>query len=288
MLSSTAALFVALLSSLGWAAFDAARKALVRHSSPASLVVTFGAGQLPCFLLGMLIWGAPDLDIGYLRPGLTCLAANVAANLLFFHAVKVSPISRTVPLLALTPVFAALIGYLLLDEHPSSRQWAGIALIVLGAWTLNAGQGLKGLVLGVVRERGSLYMALVAAAWAVSATNDKLALPHANVAFHASVQTGGVMLVALCWLVLTGRVGEVAQVRKHWLPLSAGVMVSVAALGLQLIAIQTLLVSLMEAIKRALGVVGSVVSGRLLFKEALTRGMLVACLLLSLGVFLLM
>lgn len=288
MLSSTVALFVALLSSLGWAAFDASRKALVRHASPASLVVVFGAGQLPCFLLAMLIWGVPDMEPGYLLPGLTCLAANVAANLLFFHAVKVSPISRTVPLLALSPVFAALIGYLWLDEHPSSRQWAGIAVIVIGAWTLNAGQGLKGLVLGVVRERGSLYMALVALAWAVSATNDKLALPHANVAFHASVQTGGVMLVALCWLLFTGRGGELLRVRKHWLALSAGVVVSVAALGLQLIAIQTLLVSLMEAIKRALGVVGSVISGRLLFKEVVTRSMLVACALLSLGVFLLM
>ena len=153
MLSGSVALVIALLSSLGWAAFDASRKGLVRHASPASLVVMFGAGQLPCFLLGMGIWGAPTLDLGYLRPGLTCLAANVAANLMFFHAVKVSPISRTVPLLALTPVFAALIGYLLLDEHPSPRQWFGIALIVLGAWTLNAGQGLKGLVLGVLKER---------------------------------------------------------------------------------------------------------------------------------------
>ncbi|MCA9640397.1 MAG: EamA family transporter [Polyangiaceae bacterium] len=288
MLSGSVALVIALLSSLGWAAFDASRKGLVRHASPASLVVMFGAGQLPCFLLGMGIWGAPTLDLGYLRPGLTCLAANVAANLMFFHAVKVSPISRTVPLLALTPVFAALIGYLLLDEHPSPRQWFGIALIVLGAWTLNAGQGLKGLVLGVLKERGSVYMALVAGAWAVSATNDKLALPHANVAFHASVQTGGVMLVALFWLLVSGRARELGEARKHWPAVGAGVVVSVAALGLQLIAIQTLLVSLMEAIKRALGVVGSVISGRLLFKEAVTRSMLVACALLSLGVFLLM
>ncbi|MGE0324246.1 MAG: DMT family transporter [Polyangiaceae bacterium] len=288
MLSGSVALVIALLSSLGWALFDASRKGLVRHASPASLVVMFGGGQLPCFLLGMLIWGAPELDAGYLRPGLTCLAANVAANLMFFHAVKVSPISRTVPLLALTPVFAALIGYLMLDEHPSLRQWLGIGLIVLGAWTLNAGQGLKGLVLGVLRERGSAYMALVAGAWAISATNDKLALPHANVAFHASVQTGGVMLVGLCWLLISGRRRELTEARKHWPAVLAGVVVSVAALGLQLIAIQTLLVSLMEAIKRALGVVGSVISGRLLFKEAVTRSMLIACALLSLGVFLLM
>ncbi|MEZ4371909.1 MAG: EamA family transporter [Polyangiaceae bacterium] len=288
MLSGSVALVIALLSSLGWALFDASRKGLVRHASPASLVVMFGGGQLPCFLLGMLIWGAPELDAGYLRPGLTCLAANVAANLMFFHAVKLSPISRTVPLLALTPVFAALIGYLMLDEHPSLRQWLGIGVIVLGAWTLNAGQGLKGLVLGVLRERGSAYMALVAGAWAISATNDKLALPHANVAFHASVQTGGVMLVALCWLIISGRRHELTEARKHWPAVLAGVVVSVAALGLQLIAIQTLLVSLMEAIKRALGVVGSVISGRLLFKEAVNRSMLIACVLLSLGVFLLM
>lgn len=287
MLAASLALVIAVLSSLGWAAFGASRKALVRHASPACLVVLFGAGQLPCFVLGVLIWGAPELSLAYVRPGLTCLVANVAANLLFFHAVKLSPISRTVPLLALTPVFAALIGYLLLDEHPSPRQWGGIGVIVLGAWSLNAGQGLKGLVLGVLRERGSLYMALVAGAWAISATNDKLALPHANVAFHASVQTGGVMLVVLIWLLVQGRGRELAAAREHWLALGVGVFVSVAALGLQLIAIQTLLVSLVEAIKRAFGVVGSVVSGRALFREPVTPSMLVACGLLSLGVFLL-
>lgn len=296
-LPSSLALGVALLSSLAWALFDASRKALVQRLSPEALVVLFGAGQLPCFLIGLGVGGAPQLGLGYLRPGMICLAANVAANLLFFHAVKRSSLSRSVPMLALTPVFTAGIGFVLLGERPSLSQLVGILLIVGGAFMLGlyaarrSGPGKapadQASQPAPESAGGPLLMAVVALCWAISATNDKLALPHANVAFHASVQTGGVMLVALCWLVLRGRAGELRQAKAHLPAVAFGVLVSVAALGLQLIAIQTVLVSLMEAIKRAIGVLASVLSGRLLFGEPITRHKLLACVLMAVGVVLL-
>lgn len=295
-LPSSLALGVALLSSVSWAMFDASRKSLVRRLSPEVLLMLFAGGQLPCFLLALGVGGAPQLDAGYLRPGMTSLVANVATNLLFFHAVKMSSMSRCVPMLALTPVFTAVIGFVWLDERPSAAQLLGISLIVGGALVLGLHAAKRPALADAAPAStsettrdsagGPALMIVVALCLAVSAINDKLALPHANVAFHASVQTGGVMLVALGWLALRGRVGELRLAKPHLGAVAFGVLVSVAALGLQLIAIQSVLVSLMESIKRALGVLASVVSGRVLFGEPVTRAKLGACLLMAVGVVL--
>lgn len=295
-LPSSLALGVALLSSLSWAMFDASRKSLVRRLSPESLLMLFASGQLPCFLLALGVGGAPQLDAGYLRPGMICLAANVSTNLLFFHAVKLSTLSRCVPMLALTPVFTAVIGFVLLDERPSGAQLLGILFIVCGAVVLGLHATPRPVAAGADASQapetardsiaGPALMIVVALSLAISAISDKLALPHANVAFHASVQTGGVMLVAFSWLALRGRLGELRLAKPHLGAVAFGVLVSVAALGLQLLAIQSVLVSLMESIKRALGVLASVLSGRVLFGEPITRNKLGACVLMAVGVVL--
>ena len=61
--------------------------------------------------------------------------------MLFLEALRRSPISRTVPFLALGVAFAALAGYLVLGEVLAARQWAGIILVVIGALSLNLEQG---------------------------------------------------------------------------------------------------------------------------------------------------
>ena len=51
-----------------------------------------------------------------------------------------------------------------------------------------------------------------------------------------------------------------------------GILAGTIAFGMQLYAIQFVHVSIFEATKRAIGLILAMVSGRLLFKEELTRG----------------
>lgn len=279
----------AFASGLSWAAVDAARKRLVRELEPAQLLFWLTLGQLP----GYAIWAVLEGDISvtpthYAPFGATALAINIAANLLFLRAVQVSPLSATIPMLALTPAATALIAWPLLGEVPRAREGVGIALVVLGTLGTNAGSTAATFVRDIVRERGALYMAAVAVLWSFNGAVDKLALEHAAVALHASVQAGGIAVAMLLWLTAGPGGGLGARrARQHagGIALCAGL--ATLAMGFQLFAFRLVFVSFVEAIKRALGSLLSVVVGRITFGEAISARKLLAIAVASAGVFLL-
>ena len=60
--------------------------------------------------------------------------AVLAVGLLFYYlALAGGQVSIIVPLTSTYPGVAALLGYIILNERPSSAQWLGILLIVTGA-----------------------------------------------------------------------------------------------------------------------------------------------------------
>ena len=65
-------------------------------------------------------------------------------------------------------------------------------------------------------------------------------------------------------------------------------LLGAAALGLQLVAVQHILVSQLETLKRAIGLVGAIVLGKLVFGEPITRVKTAAIVLMVAGVVLLM
>lgn len=179
----------------------------------------------------------------------------------------------------------------LLGELPTPVQLAGIATVVLGALFLHAGAGPGAGVLGpfraFLRERGSVLMVSVALMWSLTAVLDKVALDHASVPAHGLVQTGGVGAVLLIYLAARGRAGELADARHRPLVMGLAVVFATAAIAFQLLAIRVLLVALVETIKRAVGMISSVVLGRVLFGEAFTTRKMLAVLLMSVGTALL-
>ncbi len=65
-----------------------------------------------------------------------CLLVGVFSNAIGYgidqFTMRRIPIRRFSLLLALLPVTAALIGWLVLDQQPSTIEWAGIALVLVG------------------------------------------------------------------------------------------------------------------------------------------------------------
>lgn len=281
-------ILLALGAALGWAGLDASRKVLVRDLAPTVLVVWLTVGQALPFLVWSLAvgrWPEP----GYAAPGLACLGLNVLANVAFVQAVKVSPLSLTIPYLSLTPVFTTLVAVPLLGEIPASVQLAGIGAVVIGALLLHgggakeAGAGWLGPFRAFARERGSVLMTGVALLWSLTAALDKVALAHAPVPFHALVQTGGVGALLLVLLGAQRRLPELGQVRRRPGAYALAVVFAVAGVALGLLAIQLVLVALVETIKRAVGMTMSVLVGRALFGEPVTAAKLVAVALMVAG-----
>lgn len=270
-----------------WAALDVVRKAIVRHGSPLAVAVALSAGQVPFFLAWALWDGTWVTTEVYWFPAGLSIAANALAGLLFMTAVKLSPLSRTVPFLSLSPVFSAIIAIPTLGEYPDLSHWLGIALVVIGAFVLNSD------VSGSVRralgeERGAPLMVAVALLWAASTAFDKLALPHASAAAHTFILSVGVAALLLVFMLAKGRLRELRALRAAPVALQLGLVgLAVVALALQMLALQWLWVAVVETLKRGLGVIGSVLFGRIFFHEPVTPAKLTAAALMISGTALL-
>ena len=263
-------------AALCWAALDVVRKALADKASPTALAVVLLIGQSP--FLG--IWAAVDetwvVRQIYWAPALASMTMNALANVLFMRSLQLSAMSRTVPFLSLSPVFGALIAIPLLGEIPDSPHMAGFGLVVFGAFVLNSDLS-KSWWRSVFEEKGAPHMIAVAFLWSASVAFDKVALPHASPASHAFLLTTGSSLMLLSWVGFRGELGDLRAVWTAPKPLLVGLIgFAVAAVALQMLSLAWLWVAVVETLKRGLGVLGSIVFGRLFFAEPITGRKLLA------------
>ena len=267
-----------------WSALDVARKAAAGRASPTGLAVFLLLGQIP-LLAAWAMWDrswVADLQ-RYWVPAVASMFLNALANVFFMRSVQLSPLSRTVPFLSLTPVVSALAAIPLLGEVPDVVHWSGVGLVVAGAFILNSDLA-DGLWDSLTEERGAPYMIAVAVLWSFSTALDKRALPHASPAAHAFVLSTGSAAILVTWLAVRGRLRELRGVLDVRSSLLVGMVgFGVVALGLQFVALKTLWVSVLETLKRAFGVLGSIAFGRVFFREAVTSRKLVAAGLMILG-----
>lgn len=274
-------------SAFCWSGLDVVRKALAGRGSPTALAVFLLLGQLP-FLGAWALWDQTWVsDAGYWPPALASMSMNALANVLFMRSVQLSPLSRTVPFLSLTPVISALAAIPLLGEVPGSMHWAGISLVVLGALVLNSDLS-DSWWKSLWHEKGAPYMIAVAFLWACSTALDKRALGHASPASHAFLLSAGSATILLSWILSRGKQGELRQVLRAPTSLLVGLIgFAVAALALQMMALQWLWVAVVETLKRAFGVFGSIVFGCLFFGEPITDRKVIALALMVAGTALL-
>ena len=278
-----------IVSALAFAGLDLIRKLLAGRIDALALVFFISLGAVPLLAALLALHGLEAPSAGYVLPGLGALTLNFLASLGFVHSVKLSPLSRTIPLLSLTPVFTALTAVPLLGELPDPTQAAGILLVVVGAMALNSGSSFGGgAVRGLLREKGALIMVAVALMWAVSGPLDKLAIAHASVYFHATLMAFGVGIGALAALAWQGRLSALRSARGEAKVLLMAMVCITVALTFQLLAIRVVLVSLVEAFKRAVGSLMAVVLGRLVFRETVGLREWISVSVMVGGVFLIL
>ena len=276
-----------LAAALCFSLLDATRKAIVPYGTPLGFATALFVGQVP-FLFVWALWdGTWVVGPTYWWPALLSLAMNALANVLFMVSVKLSPLSRTVPFLSLTPVFGGLLAVSMHHEFPSSLQWLGIFLVVAGAFVLNSDLS-ESLWRSLLAERGVPYMIAVALLWAAGTSLDKVALPHASPAAHSFIVSAGTAVILLVWVAVRGVPGELGLALRAPPPLLvAFIAFAVGALALQMLALESLWVAVVETLKRGVGVAGAVFLGRLLFREPITVAKLIALCFMVLGTLLL-
>jgi drug/metabolite transporter (DMT)-like permease len=292
MTVSILGILLVLGSAAAYSGMDLTRKVLVNRIPAAALLFFLSAGQLPFFVAWMYWQGGIGVEQGYVVPATVSVILNIAANLLFMEAVRMSPLSLTVPFLALTPVFTTLLGIPLLGEIPGPLKWLGVAVVVLGAFQLNLGGAGEFRPAGAWKafrnERGSMLMALVALCWSLAMPLDKLALGHASVATHGLVLNAGVAAGVLAFLVSRRRTADLRRMSGSWSLLLISVVISVLGLALLLMSLAYLWVAVAETVRRAVGSVAALAIGRWFFQEPITTAKVVGVALMSVGVALIL
>lgn len=220
--------------------------------------------------------------------GVKSLLGGVAF-LLVMMALERNPISNALPLLGLTPAVTAVLAQALLGESLRPAEWAGLGLVVAGAWMLEAraGAGVLGPFAELVASGRHRYMGGALLLFALSAVGDKLLVsgmqvPPPLVLFHQHV----VYCLVFAVLLLARRrpfAGVARAAREQWPLLAAIAVLTVGYRFLQLEATQAGPVALVLAVKRTSIVYATLFGGRVFAEERLASRLVGAALIVAAG-----
>ena len=263
-------------------------KALSRRSH--DYVVTWAMMVLGVPLTGLVlaVQGVPEIKDGFYLAAMISILLNTVAVTLQVKALRLSPLSLTMPFLAFTPLFMLVTSSFILGEFPTAKGFAGIMLIVAGAYSINLDRlkdgGITAPIRAIGSEPGSRLMLGVAAIWSVAAAYDKVATVASSPAFYTTffAVVYGVIYLPLFLVGLRRSESTKRSVPGLFLlgALSAGMILA------QMTAIEMTIASYVIAIKRS-GMVLSVVLGYFFFKERHLRNRFAGAALMTLGVVLL-
>ncbi|HAR94344.1 MAG TPA: hypothetical protein DCR97_00025 [Deltaproteobacteria bacterium] len=180
---------LSLLSAFSVATTDALTKKALRFHSEYLVAWAVMAVGAVIFLVLLIFIPKPHLDRDFYIPFSCALPLEIASVILYTKALKVSPLSLTVPFLSLTPVFLLVTPFFILGETIGPPGIAGILAIACGAYLLHMGRFKDGILepfRAIRRERGSLLMIVVAVIYSLTASLGKRAIEHSSPAFFTA------------------------------------------------------------------------------------------------------
>lgn len=252
-------------------------------------VMAFSMALFALPVLGMLLYinGIPEIRPRFLTALLAGAILNVIAITCYMKAIKLSDLSLTVPLIAMTPLFMLVTSPLIIGEFPDRAGIAGIILIVIGSYLLNLKKSKTGLLepfKSLGREKGSRFMMIVAVVWSFSSNFDKMGISNSSSLFWAFSVLTLIMLILIPIMLLCSE-RPFMQFRKNIKSLAFAGFLNSLIISCQMTAVAMTLVAYVIAIKRT-SVVLAVIGGSLFFKEKGLKERLLGSMLMLAGVVL--
>jgi len=179
--------FLSLAAAISIAARDVSIKTY-EGLDPPEIAILELFWALPYFFFGSLLVEIPPLDQTFWWTFILSIPINVVAYILYLYAIKISPISLSVPFLSFTPVFMILTSFFILAETITIGGGIGIGFIVLGGYVLhftNKQASLSEPLSAFLHEKGSWFMLIVAILFAFAAVIGKKAILHSSPLFFS-------------------------------------------------------------------------------------------------------
>jgi drug/metabolite transporter (DMT)-like permease len=239
------------------------------------------------FLLPWVLYtGIPQLNSQFAIALLIGGSINAVTTILYIKAIKVSDLSLTVPLVALTPLFMLFTSPLIVGEYPKLFDYIGILLIVAGSYLLNIKEKSQGYLApfkALLKEPGPKFMLIVAFLWSITSNFDKIGVQNSSPIFWLFSLFGTMSVLLLP--ILLHKTPNPSRKILNQLPMLAtmgffnavGVLCQMQALTLTLV-VQVI------AIKRTSVLMG-VLFGHFIFKEQDIQQRLLGAGIMVLGVF---
>jgi drug/metabolite transporter (DMT)-like permease len=242
--------------------------------------------SLPLLLILWVFVPVPEIDNGFYKAFLLALPLEIIAIVLYIKALRMSPLSLTLPFLSLTPVVLILVSYIILGEKVSFQGGIGILFLATGSYTLYLPK-IKGGIFepfrAITKEKGSLLMITVAIIFSITSSLGKMAIEHSSALFFGITYF---IAVTICFAPIALTMGSPAlkgfiSQRQFKALLLPGFFLSVM-IATHMIAVSLTKVAYMISIKRTSLIMG-VIYGYILFKEKNIKERLTGATLMLVG-----
>jgi len=178
--SLSAALFISLT--------DVVSKKALHNESTYLIAWVRCTYAIPFLLIAAPFVEFPQLDRTFFYICAILLPLEITSFLLYLEAIKISPLSLTLPFLSFTPVFLIITSYFTLGESVDTSGFIGILMVTAGAYSMNVHalkHGLLEPLKAIKKEKGSLLMLIVAFIFSITSNLGKIAIQHSNILFFS-------------------------------------------------------------------------------------------------------
>jgi drug/metabolite transporter (DMT)-like permease len=279
---------ITLLSAVSFAAMDTVCKGVSPRTGVMLLTGARAWGAIPFLLLLIPFVQIPPLSREFFTATGVLIPLDILALTLYVVAIRSSPLSATLPFLALTPLFNILTGFILLGETVSLTGVAGIILVACGAYAINLhtiGEGILAPIRSIGKERGSVIMIFLAALFSVTSVLAKKAVLLSSPLFFSVVYLLTLSLALMPVVLIMGpgarETGRRIITDWKWLAL-IGLFALISYLA-HFFAVTQVEVAYMIAVKRTMPLFG-IVFGKIFFDEPYFRQRMAAGALMVAGV----
>lgn len=242
--------------------------------------------SLPFLILIWFFISAPALDKEFYKAFFIALPIEIITVVLYIKALKLSPLSLTLPFLSFTPLFLIFVSYFIIGEKVSVWGGIGILLIVSGSYLLNIKEAKNGILNPfrmILKEKGSVLMLLVALLYSFTSSLGKIAIEHSSPLFFAVTYFTTLTIVFAPLALYKGRneIKEFMHNRHYKHVVIPGLLYGLMA-ATHMLAMSLTKVAYMISVKRLSLLIG-IIYGFYLFKEEKLSERLSGAILMFIG-----
>jgi len=281
-------ILLAILTAILWALFDVIRKKSLLYLTEVKVLLWIVLSQFIFFLI-FLYFSEFNLVLkNYFLYALLLILLNLVSLYLFLNVLKTGELSTYIPLLSFTPLFSAVYANLILKESLNYLQYAGIFFIIMGAYLVYLDK-----ISSSIKKKFSLFknknffmVIIVALIWSLTPVLDKECMRYSDIYLHGFIQSLG--------MVLFFPIIFIKQINLKTLSLHKKIKVNFIILALvvlgflstffQLFTLNHIFVAELEALKRSIGIILSLIFGHYIFKEKINLIKILAAFIIILGV----